>query len=94
MDFVISDNPAQMVWQGFNDICILVSKNLVIVMRVKGKGVPMFYMINQRKYYQYVYQRCYTVQCSPKITMAQLYLFGSEATINIMNDLFAQLLPL
>lgn len=37
LDFIISDNPAQMVWQGFNDICIPISKNRAIVLRVKEK---------------------------------------------------------
>ena len=39
LDFIISDNPAQMVRRGFNDICIPISKKRAIVMRVKKKEV-------------------------------------------------------
>ena len=35
LDFVISDNPAQTVRNGFNDICIPVSSNKAIIFRIK-----------------------------------------------------------
>lgn len=87
LDFVISDNPAQMVRHGFNDICIPVSKNRAIVMRVKEKGSLMLSsdepdgkIINMST--EGVMK--YNVM---QISMAQMYLFGTKAAINIMNDL-------
>ena len=41
LDFIISDNPAQMIWCHFNDICIPVSKHKSVVMRVKDEEAPM-----------------------------------------------------
>lgn len=41
LDFVISDNPAQTVRNGFNDICIPVSSNKAIIFRIKDKTAPL-----------------------------------------------------
>ena len=41
LDFIISDNPAQMIMCHFNDICIPVSKRVSVVMRVKDEEAPM-----------------------------------------------------
>ena len=41
LDFVISDNPAQTVRNGFNDICIPVSSNKAIIFRIKDKVAPL-----------------------------------------------------
>ena len=41
LDFVISDNPAQTVRNGFNDICIPVSSNKAIIFRIKDKAASL-----------------------------------------------------
>lgn len=88
LDFIIGDNPAQMVWLGLNDICIPISKNLAIIMRVKEKRSLMLScdklegnIINMSTEGVIRYN-------SMQIAVAQLYLFGSKAAISIMNDEF------
>lgn len=87
LDFIISDNPAQMVWQGFNDICIPISKNLAVVMRVKAKGVPMLSCDKSEGKIINMSTNGVMQYNAMQIAMAQLYLFGSKAAICIMNDL-------
>lgn len=41
LDFVISDNPAQAVRLGFNDICFPISCNKAIIFRIKDKTAPL-----------------------------------------------------
>lgn len=41
LDFVISDNPADRVRTGFNDICIPISCNKAIIFRIKDKDLPI-----------------------------------------------------
>lgn len=41
LDFVISDNPAHAVWLGFNDICVPISCNKAIVLRIKDEDSPL-----------------------------------------------------
>lgn len=41
LDFVISDNPAQAVRLGFNDICFPISCNKAIIFRIKDKTEPL-----------------------------------------------------
>ena len=48
LDFIISDNPAQMIWCHFNDICIPVSKHKSVVMRVKDEEAPIYQEIRQK----------------------------------------------
>ncbi|MCH5266434.1 MAG: DUF4238 domain-containing protein [Lachnospiraceae bacterium] len=88
LDFIISDNPAQMVRQGFNDVCIPISKNLAIVMRVKEKGVPMLSCDESEGKIINMSTKGVIQYNAMQIAMAQLYLFGSKAAISIMNDLF------
>lgn len=49
LDFVISDNPAQTVRNGFNDICIPVSSNKAIIFRIKDKTAPLISRVQHYK---------------------------------------------
>ena len=88
LDFIISDNPAQMVWLGFNDICIPISKNRAIIMRVKEKRSPMLSCDKPEGNIIDMSTEGVMRYNSMQIAVAQLYLFGSKAAICIMNDIF------
>lgn len=87
LDFIISDNPAQMVWQGFNDICIPISKNRAIVLRVKEKKSSMLSCDKPEGKIINMSTEGVMRYNAMQIAMAQLYLFGSKVAISIMNDL-------
>jgi len=89
LDFIISDNPAQVVWQGFNDICIPISKNRAVVMRVKEKGAPMLSSDEPEGNIINMSTKGVIQYNTMQISMAQLYLFGSKAAISVMNDLLS-----
>jgi len=38
---IVSDNPAQGIWFGFNDICFPISEDHAIIFRVKDKNAPI-----------------------------------------------------
>jgi hypothetical protein len=86
LDFIISDNPAQFIWMGINDICIPVSKRIAIILRVKLDNAPLFSkdvpednVINLSLQGVIAYNMI-------QIAMSQRYLFGSETTINYMSN--------
>lgn len=87
LDFVISDNPAQMVWTGFNDICIPISKRLAIILRVKiedaslvSKDAPVNNVIELSLKSVIAYNLL-------QIGIAERFLFGSEKAIEFMSHL-------
>ena len=87
LDFIISDNPAQMLWCHLNDICIPISKRIAVVMRVKDEEAPMISgdkakgnRINMSITGVIAYNMM-------QISMAQFYLFGSEKAINFMQNI-------
>lgn len=86
LDFIISDNPAQMIWTGCNDICIPISKQLAIILRVNiddapmlSKDVPVNNIIDLSLNSAIVYNLL-------QIEIAQRHLFGSEKAINLMGQ--------
>lgn len=87
LDFIISDNPAQTVWLGFNDICIPVSKHLAIVMRVKHKNAPMISIDKAEEKAINMSIKGVIAYNSLQISMAQMYLFGSETAIKFMKNI-------
>lgn len=88
LDFVISDNPAQMVWTGFNDICVPISKNRAIVMRAKEKGSPMLSCDKPEGKIINMSTEGVMRYNAMQMAISQLYIFGSKAAISIMNDIF------
>lgn len=87
LDFVISDNPAQTVWCHFNDICIPISKHIAIVMRVKDDKAPMISRDIAKDNIIDMSIKGVIAYNTMQVSMAQLYLFGSERAINFMKDI-------
>ncbi len=86
LDFIISDNPAQMIWCHFNDICIPVSKHKSVVMRVKDEEAPMISGDKAKGNIINMSIKGVIAYNTMQISMAQLYLFGSEKAINFMQN--------
>lgn len=87
LDFIISDNPAQMVWTGFNDICIPISKRLAIILRVKTEDAPLIshdMPVNNVIELSLKSVIAYNLN---QIGIAQRCLFGSEKAIDFMSKL-------
>ncbi|MBD5487180.1 MAG: DUF4238 domain-containing protein [Lachnospiraceae bacterium] len=87
LDFVISDNPAQTVWCHLNDICIPISKQIAIVMRVKDDKAPMVSIDKAKDNIIDMSMKGVIAYNMMQISMAQLYLFGSEKAINFMKSI-------
>lgn len=87
LDFVISDNPAQTVWCHLNDICIPISKRIAIVMRVKGDKEPMISVDKANDNIIDMSMKDVVAYNMMQVSMAQLYLFGSEKAINFMKNI-------
>lgn len=87
LDFVISDNPAQTIWCHFNDICIPISKRIAIVMRVKDDEAPMLSGDKVQNNIIDMSVKGVIAYNMMQVSMAQLYLFGSEKAINFMQDI-------
>ena len=87
LDFIISDNPAQMIWCRFNDICIPVSKHKSVVMRVKDEEAPMISRDKAKGNIINMSIKGVIAYNTMQISMAQLYLFGSEKAINFMQNI-------
>ncbi len=87
LDFVISDNPAQTVWCHFNDICIPISKRIAIVMRVKDDKAPMISIDKPKDNIIDLSIKGVIAYNTMQVSMAQLYLFGSERAINFMKNI-------
>ena len=86
-DLIISDNPAQMVWLGFNDICFPISPRKAVIMRVKKEGaslisrdMPVNGVIHLGSQSVLMYNQLQRAQ-------AKRFLFGSEQSIDITNKL-------
>ncbi len=86
-DFIISDNPAQMIWCHFNDICIPVSKHKSVVMRVKDEEAPMISGDKAKGNIINMSIKGVIAYNTMQISMAQLYLLGSEKAINFMQNI-------
>lgn len=58
LDFVVSDNPAHAVRVGFNDICIPISCNKAVILRIKDKTAPLIskdiLFASESDYYEYM----------------------------------------
>lgn len=87
LDFIISDNPAQTVWCYFNDICIPISKSVVIVMRVKDDKAPMISRDKAKDNIIDMSIKGVIAYNTMQISIAQSYLFGSEKAINFMQGI-------
>ena len=87
LDFIISDNPTQMIWCHFNDICIPVSKCMSVVMRVKNEEASMLSVDKAKGNIINMSIKSVIAYNMMQISMAQLYLFGSEKTINFMQNI-------
>lgn len=90
LDFAISDNPAQTIWMGFNDICVPISNKKAFILRVKDSDAQMISNDKPIENIINLSQRSVILYNLIQISMADLYLFGSKAIINYMktiNDL-------
>lgn len=87
LDFIISDNPAQTVWMGFNDICIPISKQLAIILRVKIEDAPFISKDTPVNNVIEVSLNSVIAYNLIQIGIAQRCLFGSEKAINFMSKL-------
>lgn len=87
LDFIISDNPAQMIWCHFNDIRIPVSKHKFVVKRVKDEEVPMISGDKAKGNIINMTIKNVIAYNTMQISIVQLYLFGSEKAINFMQNI-------
>ena len=88
LDFVISDNPAQTVRNGFNDICIPVSSNKAIIFRIKGKTAPLISKdMPENGVINLSLNSVITYNCM-QLAMGQKFLFGTSNTIKYMKKMW------
>lgn len=88
LDFVISDNPAQTVRNGFNDICIPVSSNKAIIFRIKDKTAPLISKdLPENGVINLSLNSVIAYNCMQLVT-AQKFLFGTSDAINCMKSLW------
>ena len=86
-DLIISDNPAQMISLGFNDICFPISPRKAIIMRVKEEGAKL--VSNDMPVNDVIHLGNQSVLIYNLLQKAQAkrFLFGSERSIDITNRL-------
>lgn len=88
LDFVISDNPAQTVRNGFNDICIPVSSNKAIIFRIKDKVAPLISKdMPENGVINLSLNSVIAYNCM-QLAMGQKFLFGTSNTIKYMKKLW------
>ena len=87
LDFVISDNPAQTIWMGFNDICIPVSKRIAIILRVISEDAPMICIDKAEDNVINMSVKGMVAYNSLQLSMAQMYVFGSKEAITFMKNI-------
>ena len=88
LDFVISDNPAQTVRNGFNDICIPVSSNKAIILRIKDKTAPLISKdMPETGVINLSLDSVIAYNCM-QLAMGQKFLFGTSAAIKYMKKLW------
>lgn len=76
-----------MVWTGFSDICIPISKRLAIILRVKPEDAPLIsHDIPVNNVIELSLKSVIAYNLN-QIGIAQRCLFGSEKTINFMSKL-------
>ena len=83
MDFIISDNPLQTIWMGFNDICVPIFRRKAIIMRVKNDDKIASYGGSTDNTID-LSQKSVILYNSLQISMAHSFLFGSEKAIDYM----------
>ena len=88
LDFVISDNPAHMVRLAFNDICVPISCNKAIILRIKdesapivSKDMPIDGVINLSLNSVVAYN-------SLQLESGQKFLFGTSKAVNFMKNIW------
>ena len=88
LDFVISDNPAQTVRNGFNDICIPVSSNKAIILRIKDKTAPLISKdMPENGVIDLSLDSVIAYNCM-QLAMGQKFLFGTSDAIKYMKKLW------
>lgn len=88
LDFVISDNPAQTVRNGFNDICIPVSSNKAIILRIKDKTAPLISKdMPENGVINLSLDSVIAYNCM-QLAMGQKFLFGTSDAIKYMKKLW------
>ena len=88
LDFIISDNPAETVRLGFNDICIPICCSKAVIMRIKdntapliSKDVPANGKIELSLDSVINYNRL-------QLEMGQKFVFGTKEAIDIMKQIY------
>lgn len=88
LDFVVSDNPAHMVRLAFNDICIPISCNKAIILRIKdesapiiSKDMPVDGVINLSLNSVVAYN-------SLQLQSGQKFLFGTSKAVKFMKNIW------
>ena len=88
LDFVISDNPAQTARNGFNDICIPVSSNKAIILRIKDKTAPLISKdMPENGVINLSLDSVIAYNCM-QLAMGQKFLFGTSDAIKYMKKLW------
>lgn len=87
LDFIISDNPFQTVWMGFNDICIPVSCTKAIVLRIKDKDAPLFSTDVPVGNVIQLSLKSVIAYNSIQLSTAQFYAFGTTKAISFMKSI-------
>lgn len=88
LDFVVSDNPAHAVRVGFNDICIPISCNKAVILRIKDKTAPLISKdMPENGVINLSLNSVIAYNCMQLVT-AQKFLFGTSDAINCMKSLW------
>ncbi len=88
INFIISDNPAYLLIQGFNDICIPISKKYAIIFKTKNKSARTFTNDKYHKTRMYLTPKSVLIYNCFQVNTAHRYLFGNQNDIETMINLF------
>lgn len=86
LDLVISDDPVKSIRMGLNDVCIPMTKQLAVVLRVKGQNAPLFSKDIPNENAINMTLQSVVAYNLLQIGMSQRYVFGSQKAIQNMKS--------
>lgn len=88
VNFIISDNPALQVAQGFNDICVPISKKYALIFQIKNKKAPIFIKDKHHKCRMYLTEKSVLIYNAFQVNCARRFIFGDKKDIELMKEIF------
>ncbi len=88
INFIISDNPALYISQGFNDICVPISKKYALIFQIKNKNAPIFIKDKHHKNRMYLSEKSVLIYNELQISCARRYIFGDKINIELAKNIF------